>query len=338
MDGAPHGIGDRLPKADLARLDIRRRIVDAINGNDGSDGETLRAAPMFTAPTDARWLVFETAYGQSLLSPLVVDGLAVSPITMDAGEGLQAADLLDRLDTLICRLETLIAATFEPVGLTQESAAAESLIRLEMADHEGRMTHRADWAPPPGFDCQAVLAKSGAIPSVLARAGVICAISVPGPALPPGRTAALRPGDVLLVPALSARVCTVTVHAPPPVGTVGGCRLRRHESARTPSTNKDGMTGMDDGENPDVADGPVSAPAWAELAPPLKIVIDHAPLPLEAVARLAPGAALPLSLDGGHFPVRILAGDTEVAAGELVAFGEGYGVLIRTVAKAADAA
>jgi len=338
MDGAPHGIRDRLPKADLTRLDIRRRVVDAINSNDAGDGETLRAAPVFAASPDVRWLVFDTAYGKSLLSPLVVDGLTASRITTDAGEGLQAADLLDRLDALISRLETLIAATLEPVGLSQDPTPVESLIRLEMTDREGRMAHRADWAPPSGFDCQAVLAKSGALPPVLARVGVICAISVPGPALPPGRIAALRPGDLLLVPALSARVCTVTVHAPPPVGTVGGCRLRRDESARTPSTNEDGTTGMDDGENPGVADGPALAPIWAELTPAVKIMIDHAPLPLEAVAKLAPGMALPLSLDGGHFPVRILAGDTEVAAGELVAFGAGYGVLIRSVTKAADAA
>lgn len=330
MDGAPQGVAGRLPKADAARLDIRRRVIDAING--GEEGG-LSAAPLFAAPQDARWLVFDTAYGRSLLSPLTVDGLAVSPIAMDAGEGLQAADMLDRLDGLIARLESLTGAAFEPVGLTREPGPAEALIRLEATEADGRVAHRADWAPPAAFDCHAVLAKAGAAPGVLACVGVVCSISLPGPALPPGRAAGLRPGDVLLIPALFARECTATVHAPPPVGTVRGCRLR---GPGAHFQNGDGMTDGTEGESGGAAAAP--AQIWAELTPPLRVVIDHAPLPLETVARLAPGAALPLSLDEGRFAVRILAGETEIASGELVAFGEGYGVLIRDVAKAPDAA
>ena len=50
------------------------------------------------------------------------------------------------------------------------------------------------------------------------------------------------------------------------------------------------------------------------------------------LATLGKGSVLPLPAAAGTLPVRVIAGEQCVAEGELVAVGEGFGVLITGVA------
>lgn len=68
-------------------------------------------------------------------------------------------------------------------------------------------------------------------------------------------------------------------------------------------------------------------PAGLELA--VTVRIDGTPMPVAELARLGPGAVLPLPGAGtpGHIAVTVLAGGVALGSGTLVAVGDGHGVL-----------
>jgi type III secretion protein Q len=194
-------------------------------------------------------------------------------------------------------------------------------VRLTWHDEEGGTVHELLWETPDGFHPEGVLASGGPIPGALARADVICALELGGPRLPAEPEHALREGDIMLVPALSRRLCPATLHAPAPVGRVRGCTLRIDGADPTDPPQETTMT--------DTQDAPAEL---LSMAAPTRVIIDHLPLPLERVAALRPGAILPLVLPEAGLPVRILSGEAEIASGALVAVGDGYGVLVETAA------
>jgi flagellar motor switch/type III secretory pathway protein FliN len=72
---------------------------------------------------------------------------------------------------------------------------------------------------------------------------------------------------------------------------------------------------------------------------PATIEIEGGLLSARDVAGLAPGSVLPVPRTGGTLPVRVVAGGTVIGAGELVAVGDGFGVLFTSISgDAADAA
>ena len=75
-----------------------------------------------------------------------------------------------------------------------------------------------------------------------------------------------------------------------------------------------------------------AAPDLAALTVPTTVEIDGGGLTLERLAALGPGSVVAIpGASGGVLPVRLLAGGKRVASGELVAVGDGYGVLITAV-------
>ena len=77
---------------------------------------------------------------------------------------------------------------------------------------------------------------------------------------------------------------------------------------------------------------PAHAEGWGELRVPTTVEMTGAALAARQVATLGPGSVLPLEAEGGTLPVRVMAGDRLVARGELVAVGQGFGVLVTAVA------
>ena len=86
---------------------------------------------------------------------------------------------------------------------------------------------------------------------------------------------------------------------------------------------------------PDADPSPAAAsapPEWDALSVPACIEIDGGLLSAQDVAGLAAGSVLPLPQTGGTLRVRVVAGGATIGSGELVAVGEGFGVLFDRVA------
>lgn len=71
----------------------------------------------------------------------------------------------------------------------------------------------------------------------------------------------------------------------------------------------------------------------ASTAPPLALeaVVELGTTSFAEAAGLTPGMVLSVPADGSSLPVRILAGNAPIARGELVAVGDGYGVLVTRI-------
>lgn len=330
----------RLRRVDALDLETRSRIVDALDKS-MAGAFRLHVRALTLVPPASIWIRFETAYGPSLAAIEIVDRLTAAPIVQDAGEALQVADLLSRIGPVVTALETLVGARLEPVETVSDAPSGDTLVRVQAVDQETGETivHSVLWQPPQGFSAEAVVRQSGTVPGVLGGVGIACSIAIPGPDIPPGRLSGLRPGDVLLIPVLWAHACHVAVTAPDPVGTVKPCvlvvRARTGRDGR--KSGAEGASAMTDEADtalqpPDAAPDadPTLHRAWTDMAPPVSVVIDHAPLPLDQVAGLKPGSVLAFSLEGGDFPVRVMAGPSRIADGQLVSIGDGYGVLIRS--------
>lgn len=323
----------RLKRVDPLELETRARLIGAINGMPLDEGRLEATAIAGTLP-DLCWVEFETAYGPSVIGFETLAGLAAAPIVTGAGTALQVVDILQRAEPLIAALERLLGARLEPSGVPARTPDTDSALRVQVrSDAAGGIEHSLVWLPPRGFQAEAVLTRPGAVPASLAGVAIPCSISVPGPAIALARLHGLRRGDIVLVPALRARACHVTVTAPAPVGEVKPCVLIPRATAS--DSRKTGPSRMTSDTDTPVDAGPddtarPETPAWSDLAPPVRIVIDHAPLPLDQVAALKPGSVLAFSLEAGDFPVRVMSGTSQIAEGQLVSIGEGYGVLIRS--------
>jgi type III secretion protein Q len=129
-------------------------------------------------------------------------------------------------------------------------------------------------------------------------------------ALDPREVAALREGDVILLDAPDRE--TAVLHLP------GGLAVR----------------GRVAGDSLEVEEVNVPDPDGGAAAAPVLLEVELAtvPVPLRDLARIAPGAVLPLGLDrSGQVTLRI--GDRAVARGELVEVDGAVGVRIASVAE-----
>ena len=61
---------------------------------------------------------------------------------------------------------------------------------------------------------------------------------------------------------------------------------------------------------------------------PITIELESSAVPLAELQAMRGGAVLPLDIEAGSIPVRILASGKPFARGTLISVGDGYGVLI----------
>lgn len=61
---------------------------------------------------------------------------------------------------------------------------------------------------------------------------------------------------------------------------------------------------------------------------PITVELESTAVPLAELQAIREGAVLPLDIDAGSIPVRILASGKPFANGTLISIGDGYGVLI----------
>ncbi len=70
---------------------------------------------------------------------------------------------------------------------------------------------------------------------------------------------------------------------------------------------------------------------WETMTVPARIEIEGGLLSARDIAGLAAGSVLPVPQSGGTLRVRVVAGGASIGRGELVAIGEGFGVLFDQV-------
>jgi len=146
-------------------------------------------------------------------------------------------------------------------------------------------------------------------------------VNIAGPLLPSFEMAALAPGDLLLL----------SVDAPVTLGTAE----RTAHGRLTPAPLRMRVLSISDlspetpmSIEPDTAAATPDGSTMANHPIPLMVELASITVPLSTLSGLAPGSVLSLGPAGESLPVRLTVGGRAVAIGELVAVGEGYGVLI----------
>ncbi len=317
----------RLPKADPALAAASGRLLAVLSAavaDDGARRLNLRAA-LDPEPACGVWLQLRTPRGEAALQPGVIDGQPVA--WLEAAEAPilpEALSALTRLEPVIAAVERACGLALEPVGLG--AASASGVVSVQALDEEGAVIHRLRLA----FDAAAAAAWPEPVfdPARLGPAGdalVGCSLILQGPPAPRRELAELGKGDlVLLAPVLGGGWAG---HLCGPGGGFDG----RFDPAQSCFTIFEETSPMLEAEPPlDPADAPAMSPASmaADLPVRLRVVLPEVKLPLKAVAALRPGATISLPTLGEDLPVEILADQTPIAWGRLVALGDAYGVLV----------
>jgi type III secretion protein Q len=309
----PRPLRSALPR--MAPEDAARRnaMLAALHGT-GAAGAPLRARVVEAEPAPLLRLT-----GGLAVRPLLVHGrpcawtpTAASPLLPEA-----LAELAE-LEPLLLAIERAWGAPLEPLELGQAPPHALH-VRVEAGGREERsallLAVDPDAAPPPAPAAPAVALRGAALH---ARAGV--RLRLRGPVAPARELGLLARGDLVLLPATAGEVAAELAWAGRRVPGVWSARTGRFASD---GAQGGGMDGDTLGESA-TAPGDIPVRLTAELA-----VLE---VPLAELARLAPGAVLNLPPLGDAPAVRIAAGGAAVAAGRLVALGDGYAVLVDEVA------
>jgi len=327
---APASTG--LPAAAPEREGLASALIGALNRR--TAGEPPHALALTAAvPGDevarpGAWIAFADGNEADApvlhLAPILADG-RVPMLTDAAGrpDAALAATALGAVEPLVAALELVLGRALRPTEAVAAVPGDPVLLLLDAAA-AGRRAHRLLLALPPGT----APAAAGALPldrSHLPDVGPAWTARIAGPAVAAARAAAIARGDLLL---LGTGRPLVRFAAPGRKGTLTG-RL-----------DVEGGLIMVDGEL-DASSGP-DAPASADAGAPLPdpaahsvrftVEIEGGDLSFERLATLGAGSVVPVAdAGGGRLPVRLLAGGRAMASGDLVAVGEGYGVLVTSV-------
>lgn len=312
MSGA---LAARLRRIAPEQAETRLRLVGALNRRRvGAWRTEARAATADERDGAAGWLRFAAAGGEVAVAPLIVDGAPVSPTVLQ--DAIAAAALFDPIEPLVAALEAVIGDALEPVGVAE--AAADDRFVLHLAALADDVTAiRLLVTVPPGLPLAPdPLTAPPLDPAALAAVPVAWRATITGPALAAARAATLARGDLLLLglaplpTRLRCGALTRAAHLDPRKG-----RIIVQEDATAP---------IDPTPEPD--DAP--APATTDIPVRLTFALDGGTMPASDLATLGAGSVLPLPAAGETLPVRILSGGTTIGTGELVAIGDGFGVIV----------
>jgi type III secretion protein Q len=308
---------------------LNRRVVDR-----------LRTRARLATERDRRaagaWIRFDGRGRAVLVSPLLLDG-DLAPMTTAGGEpdAASAAAALLRIEPVVATLERVLGTELFPAGLIREAPRENLFLRIDAhrdGGHGGQAHSRLIVALPSDLDVEPLEVgelEAQAMPSLHLRWRLRWA----GPSLPVKRLQALARGDLILLGTspLSARLA-LPGRNDMAVGRidVAGRAYIVHEHAADHSLNS----------IEERRDEPIPSPVTGGAGPsvdltgvsiPTVIELPGDGISTETLATLAPGTVLPLPSPGGTLAVRVLAGSTVVAQGELVAIGDGFGVLVTDV-------
>jgi type III secretion protein Q len=326
-----------------ARARLQSTLISAFNRRRIDDLRTsARLAVARDRAAATAWIQFTTDRGPVAIAALLVDGtLARTSNAQGQPDGAAAAATLGRIEPLVAALETIIGVALHPAGLVREPVGEMLLIRLDAAGLDGTMRHRLLIGVPPAMEAQPVTTPA-MLPGLLTHLRLRWTARIAAPALPAARLEKLGAGDlVLLGPGpLDTRLTLPGRNDHP--------RARLNLAAgqiiliQDPHERDDIVTDTTDEPNegivasltgtPAVAPQQSAAPPdWGDVRVPATIEFDGGGFTAAELATLGRGSVLPLPAVAGTLAVRVIAGETVVAEGELVAVGEGFGVLVTEV-------
>ena len=322
----------RLRAIEPERASAQTALIAALNQREIEDLRTnARTASARDRQAATAWIQFETRSGPVLIAPLLVDN-QLARMTSGRGrpDGAAAAATLGQVEPLVAALETSLGLELLPAGLAEAAESDLLLIRLDAHDRQGSLRHRLLIGAPSGVEVEP-LPLPIAMPSRVGGLAMRWSARIALPAIPLKRLQSLGRGDCILLGTgpLVARVALPgrNDRMLMTVDLQGGSAILDREPQRRDGPVPDRNTRVDA-----PPDGAVSAQSdWTELRIASTIEFDGGGLTAADVATLGKGSILSLPSRNGTLAVRVIAGGNLIADGELVAVGEGFGVLVTAV-------
>lgn len=324
MNAPPEQLRSRLRAIDQRRAQLQTTLIGALNRRLIDSLQTgVRVATERDRRAAVAWIQFRSGEHLVQIAPLLVDG-ALARVSGAQGsvDAAAAAATLGRIEPLVGALELVLGCELQPAGLHKSYAGDPVLLRLDATTANGVIQHRLLLAVPPEMAVEP-LAEIELAATAIGGLRLRWTARFDGPLVRAAGIAGIARGDLLLL-GTGTPVAKLSLPG-------------RNDAPRARIAFNDGMLVLQD----DVAtDGspeaavPVSMAGdagWAEVRMSTTIEIIGAGMTAAELATLGKGSVLPLPASGGTLPVRVIAGEQCVAEGEIVAVGEGFGVLITGV-------
>lgn len=332
MSSAPHAAHPRLRAIEPEQARTQTALIAALNHREIEDLRTsARLASMRDRRAAAAWIRFGSRRGPILIAPLLVaNQLARMTGSTGRPDGPAAAATLGQIEPLVAAIETILSVELHPEGLLPSLDGEPLMIRLDAHERAGALRHRMLIATPPDIDVEPL-----PLPAELPlRVGALSLPWSAAIALPPiaaARLARLGKGDCILLGLgplagrllLQGRQDRVPIKA----DIKGGNVVLDRDPKEGDADVSDRTTRLED-PAPEVG---ADHPGWAELKLATTIEFDGGRMTTAELATLGKGSVLALPGAVGTLAVRVVAGGAVIADGELVAVGEGFGVLVTAV-------
>ncbi|WP_288459740.1 FliM/FliN family flagellar motor switch protein [uncultured Sphingomonas sp.] len=321
----PLPLRDRLRAIDADRADRQTRLIGALNARH-SGALTLAARAAFARDRRAAgaWIGFEAGAQRAYVAPLLVEGELVR---LTGGDGVPdpalAARLLPAIEPLLAALEAALGDDLRPSALVTEVPDDLILLRLDASCARHTIRHRLLIALAGAGEVAAAALPAAPPPALVNTLRARWRATIPARAIPAARRDTIGRGDLLLL-GIGPLIARLSI---PGRDTDVAARLEPSKGSMT--LQEDLVPAPDADPSPAAASAP---PEWDALSVPACIEIDGGLLSAQDVAGLAAGSVLPLPQTGGTLRVRVVAGGATIGSGELVAVGEGFGVLFDRVA------
>jgi flagellar motor switch/type III secretory pathway protein FliN len=277
------------------------------------------------------WVDFDTVHGRVAVAPLLVDG-ALARMTSGGHhpDGAAAAATLGRIEPLLAALETSLGVELQPTGLSERvDVDAMLLLRLDGCTSHGDVRHRIVVAVEPDMAISPLpLPLRTRLPAIVAGLRHGWTARIAGPAISTERARGLATGDLILL-GMGQLVAKLSLPARNEVLAARVDWLNHVLVIDEGAVAGGSFLNSMDGPERDGEDG--ATPDWQSLRLPTVIELEGTTLTAADLATIGKGSVLPLPAQGGTLTVKVRAGDTIVADGELVAIGEGFGVLVTGV-------
>ncbi len=329
MSGRPAELHTNLRRIDEGRAQLQTTLIAALNRRVIDDLQTsVRVATERDRRAAVAWIQFRSDEQLVQIAPLLVDG-ALARVSGAHGsvDAAAAAATLGRIEPLVGAMELVLGCELQPAGLHKSYSGDPVLLRLDASTANGVIQHRLLLAIPPGMAVEP-LAEIELAASAIGGLRLRWTARFDGPALPAARLPEITVGDLLLL-GTGALVAKLSLPG-------------RNDAPRARVALNDGVLVLQDDAAIDGqhdAPAPTAAPlapagetGWADVRLPTTIEIIGSGMTASELATLGKGSVLALPASGGTLPVRVIVAEQFVAEGELVAVGEGYGVLITGVA------
>ncbi|NIJ22180.1 hypothetical protein FHS95_003895 [Sphingomonas naasensis] len=330
MNAPPEQLRTRLPAIDQNRAQLQTMLIGALNRRLIGGLQTgVRLATERDRRAAIAWIQFRSGGHLVQIAPLLVDGtLARVSGAQGSVDAAAAAATLGRIEPLLGALELVLGCELQPAGLHKSYAGDPVLLRLDATSGQGVIQHRLLLAIPPEMAVEP-LAEIELAATAIGGLRLRWTARFDGPQVRAAGLAGLARGDLLLL-GTGAPVAKLSLPG-------------RNDAPRARIAFNDGMlvlqddVAMEGSQEASVPVSPAGDPGWADVRIPTTIEIIGAGMTAAELATLGKGSVLPLPAAGGTLPVRVIAGEQCVAEGEIVAVGEGFGVLITGVAADGDA-